>query len=523
MKAIKKIVALGIGALMSVAVLTGCSTDDMALYRALNKSQDITTATTKTEMSLNLSAENLSAQEAEMVQGIMPMLNNSKLTVTSKMEQNKEKTIAKVESNIEVKSPDMSINMGVWVDTDLTKSQPEFREIVKLPTMFTSQVPELAGKEYMVIDFEDMANIPGAQQPNFEQIMEFSKDFQGKLVDFIDKYAAQFKPSKDIVKRVGSETIVQNGVSQSAEIYEIKFDDATFKELLRYTANNFAQNEDAIAFIKEYMLSSLSVSGLPQEELAAAKAEMEKVFADYESNLPQFLEEMNAAFDELDGIKILGQKGITIRFAVNADGYVINEKGNMEFVLDLGQMNKDAAANGQEPVTGVYTIGLEFNSDITNINKPVTITFPVLTASNSVSFSDLMESTIPNPKPEIPVVKTGWVLENGNWKYNDSNGVSKKGWLQDGGKWYYLNKDGVMSTGWVKERGNWFYLNNDGTMAEGWVKQGGTWYFMGSDGTMKTGWVQIGSKWYYLNTDGSMAHNTKIGSHKLGADGAWVK
>lgn len=64
-------------------------------------------------------------------------------------------------------------------------------------------------------------------------------------------------------------------------------------------------------------------------------------------------------------------------------------------------------------------------------------------------------------------------------------------------------------------------LNPIGASAE-WKEDGtGWWYTEGS--SWATGWRQIDSKWYYFDNNGYMAHDTVIGTYKLGSDGAWVQ
>lgn len=563
MKTIKKALALGIGALMSVGILTGCAPDDLALYNALNKTQKVTSSITTTDMSFNLSAKNLSTEEEEFVKNIIPVINSSKISMTSKIEQNADKTKVKAESTVKVNMAQNPMDTTVWVDTDLTGDKPKFKEIIKVPSTFTQGIPKFEGKQYLVMDYEDLATVPGVGQVNTAQVMKFNKDLQEKFVDFMNKYVVQFNPKKDIVKNLGTQDIIQNGVTEKATIYQIKLNDQDLKELIRYTANNAAQNKDAISFVKEYMIANISMAGLPEEEFAAAKAEIDKLFIEYNNNLPEILKKINEALDEFNDIKVLGDAGIDIKYAVNSEGYIINQKGYSEFVLDLGLMSKlqNGVGNETQKLTGVYTIGLTYNSDITNINKPVTINFPEINESNSVKYSDLIK--IDNPLPEEPVIKTGWVLENGKWYYKDNKGQNKKGWLLDKEKWYYLDETGEMKTGWVKVSNKWYYLNKGGDMAKGWVhldnkwyylkdsgdmatgwlKLGNNWYYLrdGGDmatgwiklnskwyylkegGDMATGWIQLGNKWYYLYSGGDMAVNTYIGKYKIGADGAWVK
>ncbi|MFF2447344.1 hypothetical protein ACFVSW_09565 [Neobacillus sp. NPDC058068] len=118
---------------------------------------------------------------------------------------------------------------------------------------------------------------------------------------------------------------------------------------------------------------------------------------------------------------------------------------------------------------------------------------------------------------------TGWAKVGGKWYFLDASGAMKTGWVKTGGKWYFLNSSGAMATGWVKVSNKWYYLDGSGAMKTGWVKLSNKWYYLDGSGAMKTGWVEVSKKWYYLYSDGHMAANTKIGSYRVGADGAWIK
>jgi lactocepin len=122
-------------------------------------------------------------------------------------------------------------------------------------------------------------------------------------------------------------------------------------------------------------------------------------------------------------------------------------------------------------------------------------------------------------------LKTGWAQDKGGvWYYFNQEAQMQTGWVHDGKAWYYLNKSGAMATGWVKDGKSWYYLNKSGAMATGWVQDKGKWYFLNSNGSMvDNGWKLINGKWYYFYSSGVMAANTKVGSYKIGKDGAWIK
>lgn len=100
--------------------------------------------------------------------------------------------------------------------------------------------------------------------------------------------------------------------------------------------------------------------------------------------------------------------------------------------------------------------------------------------------------------------QTGWVQCNNSWYYLNYDGVMKTGWIYDNGKWYYLNTDGSMATGWNKINEVWYYFSMNGEMRTGWILYDKKWYLLNDDGSMKTGWYYYKDEWYYMNPDGSM-------------------
>ena len=154
---------------------------------------------------------------------------------------------------------------------------------------------------------------------------------------------------------------------------------------------------------------------------------------------------------------------------------------------------------------------------------------------------------------------TGWVQENENWSYYDSDGYKlTDSWKKQDGEWYYLDENGnraynmqiddyyVGADGawikdysphgnWLTDSGRWWYRHPDGTytrsawesidntwyyfdaagwMVTGWLKLGSDWYYLSDSGAMATGWLKLGSDWYYLSDSGAMA----TGWLKLGSD-----
>ncbi|GCD09828.1 hypothetical protein [Clostridium tagluense] len=403
---IKKVVALSMGLIMTASLVTGCSNSGLELMNAFGKSQTITSMQSKTDISIKVSGSNMSAQEQEMMNATLPMINGMNISMLTKINQNKEKTVSKMQSDINLqlgKTP-APINMSVWADVDAAGDKPVVNEVIKIPQLMASQFPkELQGKDYMVMNLADMPSSEGMPQTDYKKLMSFSKEFQPKFLDFMVKYAKQFNPTTDYVKHLGGQGFLEDNKMKSTDTYEVTLTDKSFKELMHYTLNNLAKNTDAMNFVKEYMTAIMSVCDITNTTDKTSKDELNKAFDNLTTQWPQGLASLDKSLNSIDKLKILGDKGIKIRYTINEDGYIINEKGNAEFVVDLPNIikltgNASKASSISNP-TGIYTIAVDFNTDMTNINGKVDIVLPKVNSTNSFNYTDIMKMV----STELPI------------------------------------------------------------------------------------------------------------------------
>ncbi|SHH27026.1 N-acetylmuramoyl-L-alanine amidase family protein [Clostridium grantii] len=526
MKNFKKSVSLVVTILMSIALFAGCSSDGIAFYNAMKKSNKITTAETKSTISINVSATNLSPQEEQYMPLVLPMINGSKIYVTSKVKSNEAQTIAKMEGNISIQTADTnvpSMDAGMWVDVNMEGDKPLIKEVIKIPqeyNMFTN------GKEYIVMDLQELSEETTDVEVDYSSVVDMSKEFQEKMLDFMDKYAYKFNPDVKIAKN-GNEYIEQNGKNQYVTNYELKLNDKQLKDLIRYSSNNLLQDEEVLGFVLDYMKMILEVSGLPEEEMQASLKEMETELANYKTELPTMMENINKQLDKLNDVRMLGDKGINLKYSVNSEGYIIKESGTVQFVIDLPSitaMNKELVNEEMmaSMPTGIYTIDLNFNSEINNINLPLEFNFPSLNNDNSIGYLELIQSMI----PEVEELN-GWVQYDDVWVYFDKGELKINEWIKGSDqKWYHIGEDGTMETNaWIYHSDKqWYYLGENGAMKENsWLKYSdGKWYYLGRNGAMAKGWIQTSGKWYYLYNNGAMAQNTRTpDGYTVLSDGSW--
>lgn len=401
MKNIKKVAAIFLAVCMITVLFTGCTSaaEGKALYDAMLKSQAIKSSQNDMQLGLRLDATGLNEQEQMDFAQMKAMLNGMKMSMNIKQSASADNAVAKAQAAVNMYMAGMSMDMGIWVDMDLGGSSPKFKEIIKLPAIMASSDPTMAAKEYMVMDIGQLMSTPEVngqtQSMDYAATMKLTKELQEKTLVFMGKYLAQYDPGFKFIADAGAKDIVTPERTVKAHIYQVKLDDKAAKKLIRYTVNNFANNKDAMEFAVEYM-KLIGKFSVPTPGVPSPTAELDKMMADFEKEKPALLEKFNKTMDQLEGIQLFGEKGITLEYAVDENGYIISQSGSMDLILDAAKLGSIQGLEDPKQVgTGVYLVGIDFSMLTYNINKEMVIEMPVITPENSINYSDMMKSKLP--------------------------------------------------------------------------------------------------------------------------------
>lgn len=108
------------------------------------------------------------------------------------------------------------------------------------------------------------------------------------------------------------------------------------------------------------------------------------------------------------------------------------------------------------------------------------------------------------------VMLSGWIEEDGGWRYYEGGTYLTREWVQDEGYYYYLDTNGYMTrNSWVQDGGSKYYVDQDGhMMTEDWLDQAGNSYYFDQNGRMVTKtWVDTDAGRRYLGADGKMVQD----------------
>lgn len=423
MKNIKKVAVLILAVCMVIGTLSGCTAtvEGKALYDAMVKTQDIKSYQGDMQFTLRLDATGLNEQDEVSFKQMKAMLDGAKLSMNMKQTANADNTVIKAEAGMNMFLGGKSMDMGVWVDMDLNSAEPRFKEIIEVPPMLTATTPSMAGKKYIVMDIGKIANASGtngqASGLNYADAIKLINGLGEKADKFLSDYLIQYDPGFKFITDAGTKDIVTPERTVKAHIYQVKLDDKTAKKLVRYTVNNFANNKAAMDFIADYikLIQEFTKSTVGSEKQIA---ELEEAMADFEAAKPVLIAQFNSFMDRIEDIKLIGDNGITLEYAVDENGYLVSQLGSMDFVIDKAKLESIEGESDSTPAdAGVYNIGIDFSMLSYNINKDMTIDIPVLTSENSIDYSSMQEALSPAPAESDEILEaiptTSKVLVNG--------------------------------------------------------------------------------------------------------------
>ncbi|WP_088185990.1 hypothetical protein [Desulfosporosinus sp. FKA] len=388
----KKIVIWFALAMMLLLVLTGCSSNEQEILNAALNMQTINSSHIQTTMNLHVSGQGFDPQVQQQIDSVAALLNNASLNFDVESTYNDQKTVGKSKAIVDVVTPGMKINIPVWVDSDLTGDTPSLKEIIKLPLVAKSSLPQqAANKDYLVMNPLDTKD-SGLDNESLKQLLEFSKTFQEKEIDFLKSYASRFNPNFSTVAN-STESISTDDGYKLVRCYEIRLNDQQFKDLIRYTVNNFSQDKEAMDFVKNLVDSTLQMSQASDKEKSIQA--FDKAFEQFDASKTVFLASFNAQMDKLKNVTLLGDKGIDLKYYID-NGYVVKESGTIDLKIDLNQLSQfmstiDKKSSAADTPKGSLEMILNYNSDISGINSPIEIQIPEVNAANSFNMTDLLK------------------------------------------------------------------------------------------------------------------------------------
>ena len=397
MKKMLRIISLMLILTFSVLLFYGCNDDEMAVFNAFMKQNEITSAQTSTLINLSVSSEGLDPQIEQEMAEFFDILQSLSITIDTKTIQNETKDVVKSWVKISTELQDTPMDTEFWMDVDLQSENLKAKYIIKPPEIADSYLPEdFINKEYIVMDTDSMSDeaLTAELSEPLSAQTEMSSEMQELLIDFATQYATDFDPGFTFIER--TEDRIING--ENHKVYLLHLDDAMFKELIKQSLLQLLQSDKIIPLMDD-------LNGILDMNTGTEDVSVEQMTAEYEEAIPQLLESIEMFFDTISDLQIVGDNGIVIEYVINNEGYIVCQSGNMEFVIDLDAI-KDLLTTTPAVTPGDVNI-LDSNSEVPVEAPNATPTvLPTLTPDpnvyNDPSVSPVIDPySIPSETPNV--------------------------------------------------------------------------------------------------------------------------
>lgn len=364
--------------------------DQLSPFEKMNT---INSVESDSNIKLNFNATGLSADDQKALQQIMPVLQNLSVKLhTKSVKANSTDATAYVDMSTTVAG--VALDFEVWAKTELSSGTPKVLETIKIPKNFP--IPLGIDKDYITIDTSAMSKDSNVKMPTLDpsKLTEIGNKFTVILSSLIKDINDNFKLTTD----KGDVTVTTPQGDVKAHAFEMKINDSDFKAILKYAINNLYNNKDFMAFLQDYIKTLDPTIDLKDFSKQAALG----------------VATANIVLDNIKDVKVLGDRGIVFDYAVNSDGYIVKESGNIDLVIDIQKLMNAVDPTQKSTETGIFNIGLDFDQTNYNINGNVQIDLPKLTPENSMGLEDLIQklgvnmngTPQTNPVVQKPVVKT---------------------------------------------------------------------------------------------------------------------
>ncbi|WP_186431383.1 hypothetical protein [Clostridium sp. BSD9I1] len=363
------------------------SYDSVVLYKAFNKTEKVNSMKSDTDIILRVSGENMTEKEKEDFQSLLPMLSMLKLSLDTNSAENDKNTGMRIESDINAKFKAMSFHSKVWIDNDFAEEQTRLEAVISRPSLFNIiEINSKNSKAYIKMEFNKMNDKNNVSLPNHGKMLNSSSYSHADFFDFINKYIKEADSSSNKIEKVAIESTDEHNGEEHVDIYNIQLDDKVTKFLLSDIVSNLKKDKDTVEFIKRIKDSFILLPELKVDSKNEDKKEFYKAINVIHDNIPLYCNIIVNILDNIDTFNINEERGIKLRCGVNSKGYLVSESIILKLKIDLSNMKNLINNEEEKKYTGVYTINIEFNNKLNNINEGKKIDFPVLNKENCIDY-----------------------------------------------------------------------------------------------------------------------------------------
>ena len=409
MKIKTKAVAVLLMALMISSIITGCTPKESAdLFDSFRKSSEMNSFNSDTNMKISVDFDFNTSSVDQDTQTIINMykgmLQNIELNLDQKfMKDGDDKYFT--ETYLSYNLGGLGFNLNMWQNYDLSEDSFKATQIIEIPQLFRPIIgelsPDMNSAQYLVYDLSDYKELMEQEDINldFNQIVKLGKqlgvDLQEAFLTSLNEFEKSNEDEEKVISYIGEEIVD----GQKFDIFEINFNDKSFKDFLTSAGNYILEREETKHLIEEYLnligelIYNMDTNSISEDEVEQNIQDMLE-----ELDMEQVKEKFNEFMNAFKDVPLIGENGIALTYRVNEDGYLTEYGGTIDLVFDIQQINDLFADLYPEEFTSYYYeeeipviyLSINFDSIISDINEVEDIVFPEVTEENSINFIQLM-------------------------------------------------------------------------------------------------------------------------------------
>ncbi|AYF53573.1 peptidoglycan-binding protein [Clostridium novyi] len=347
------------------------------IVNACKNSKNIQSSDSTTNFNMNLQGNNLSNEEKEILNSIIPIINSMDISVDIKMNSAENNKKIKLSGVIHFKNSLIKIDSKIWIDMDVTKSTPDIKYIIEIPEGLKAFLPSnLANKKYFVFDMVNLLKDPKVAKDkdliDINKQIQLSTMLQDKFINAFEDFIKIADANYDIVSPINKDKLNCNSLKNIKSAYEINLNNDKLMKVVKLGLHD--KNISSTFWDCVYKVAELEGDNSNEKITDKQKTELIKAF---EEGLDKFNKAVQCNIKSIVGI--------------DEKGYSCYSKVTVNMVIDAKEISKMFGVKEMPNTNSKYEVTVNCDCNMSDINNNVKVAEkPEISKENSVDFSEIL-------------------------------------------------------------------------------------------------------------------------------------
>ncbi|KOC48087.1 peptidoglycan-binding protein [Clostridium botulinum] len=347
------------------------------IVNACKNSRNVKSADATSNFNMNLQGNNLSNEEKEIFNSILPIINSMDITADIKLNSSENNKKVKLSGVLHFKNSLVKIDSKIWMDMDITKSIPDIKYIIEIPEGVKGFLPtSLANKKYFVFNMTTLLKDPKIAKDkdllDINKQIQLSTMIQDKFINDFEDFIKIADANYDIVTPIDKEKLNCNSSKNIKNAYEINLNNDKLMKIIKLGLHD--KNIASTFWDCVNKVADLEPDASKEKITNEQKTEVVKAFE-----------------DALDKFNKAVQCNIKSTVGIDEKGYSCYNKVTLNMVIDAKEIAKVFGAKEAPNTNSKYILTVNCDCSMSDINNNVKVAEkPEISEENSVDFSKIL-------------------------------------------------------------------------------------------------------------------------------------